>query len=140
MMTRGEITETNMCLPRFPDYFQSHILAFSSNLDDSNPDLAEWRTDIGRVVKRSVVQVRNPTNTFFFFFWAVCADVGVYTIQCISIATLTLLGSNRSVCLRVGGQKAFLGDQINPSLNCPNHQHYTKTQYNSFAAFGAVYC
>uniref|UniRef100_A0A3Q2Z3J3 PKD domain-containing protein n=1 Tax=Hippocampus comes TaxID=109280 RepID=A0A3Q2Z3J3_HIPCM len=39
------------------DYFQSHILAFSSNLDDANPDLAEWRTDIGRVVKRSVVQV-----------------------------------------------------------------------------------
>ncbi|XP_051936774.1 VPS10 domain-containing receptor SorCS1-like [Hippocampus zosterae] len=39
------------------DYFQSHILAFSSNLDDANPDLAEWRTDIGRVVRRSVVQV-----------------------------------------------------------------------------------
>ncbi|KAM9809184.1 VPS10 domain-containing receptor SorCS1-like [Syngnathus typhle] len=39
------------------DYFQSHILAFSSNLDDANPGLSEWRTDIGRVVKRSVVQV-----------------------------------------------------------------------------------
>ncbi|XP_037127080.1 VPS10 domain-containing receptor SorCS1-like isoform X1 [Syngnathus acus] len=39
------------------DYFQSHILAFSSNLDDANPSLSEWRTDIGRVVKRSVVQV-----------------------------------------------------------------------------------
>ncbi|XP_077351676.1 VPS10 domain-containing receptor SorCS1-like isoform X1 [Festucalex cinctus] len=39
------------------DYFQSHILAFSSNLDDANPSLSEWRADIGRVVKRSVVQV-----------------------------------------------------------------------------------
>ncbi|XP_061693675.1 VPS10 domain-containing receptor SorCS1-like isoform X2 [Syngnathoides biaculeatus] len=39
------------------DYFQSHILSFSSNLDDANPGLPEWRSDIARVVKRSVVQV-----------------------------------------------------------------------------------
>ncbi|XP_061645237.1 VPS10 domain-containing receptor SorCS1-like isoform X2 [Phyllopteryx taeniolatus] len=39
------------------DDFQSHILSFSSNLDDANPGLSEWRSDIGRAVKRSVVQV-----------------------------------------------------------------------------------
>ncbi|XP_077469559.1 VPS10 domain-containing receptor SorCS1-like isoform X1 [Stigmatopora argus] len=39
------------------DYFLSHILAFSSNLDDANPGISEWRADIARVVKRSIVQV-----------------------------------------------------------------------------------
>ncbi|XP_026165515.1 VPS10 domain-containing receptor SorCS1-like [Mastacembelus armatus] len=39
------------------DYFQSHVLAFSSNLDELNPGVAEWREDIGRVVKSSMVQV-----------------------------------------------------------------------------------
>ncbi|XP_061824139.1 VPS10 domain-containing receptor SorCS1-like isoform X1 [Nerophis lumbriciformis] len=39
------------------DYFKSQIVAFSSNLDEANPGLPEWREDIGRVVKRSVIQV-----------------------------------------------------------------------------------
>ncbi|XP_068183865.1 VPS10 domain-containing receptor SorCS1-like [Antennarius striatus] len=39
------------------DFFRSHVLGFSSNLDDLNPGLSEWREDIGRVVKRSMVQV-----------------------------------------------------------------------------------
>ncbi|XP_074502201.1 VPS10 domain-containing receptor SorCS1-like [Sebastes fasciatus] len=39
------------------DYFWSHVLAFSSNLDDLNPGVSEWREDIGRVVKSSMVQV-----------------------------------------------------------------------------------
>lgn len=39
------------------EYFQSHILAFSPNLDELNPGVAEWRQDIGRVVKSSMVQV-----------------------------------------------------------------------------------
>ncbi|KAI3363291.1 hypothetical protein L3Q82_011915 [Scortum barcoo] len=39
------------------DYFRSHVLAFSSNLDDLNPGVSEWREDIARVVKSSVVQV-----------------------------------------------------------------------------------
>ncbi|CAK6953117.1 VPS10 domain-containing receptor SorCS1-like [Scomber scombrus] len=39
------------------DYFRSHVLAFSSNLDELNPGVSEWREDIGRVVKNSVVQV-----------------------------------------------------------------------------------
>ncbi|KAK7901597.1 hypothetical protein WMY93_018366 [Mugilogobius chulae] len=39
------------------DYFRSHVLAFSSNLDELNPGVSEWREDIGRVVKNSIVQV-----------------------------------------------------------------------------------
>ncbi|XP_047191283.1 VPS10 domain-containing receptor SorCS1-like isoform X1 [Scophthalmus maximus] len=39
------------------DYFRSHVLAFSSNLDELNPGVSEWREDICRVVKSSTVQV-----------------------------------------------------------------------------------
>ncbi|XP_024280687.1 VPS10 domain-containing receptor SorCS1-like [Oncorhynchus tshawytscha] len=39
------------------EYFWSHVLAFSSNLDAFNPAVAEWRQDISRVVKDSMVQV-----------------------------------------------------------------------------------
>ncbi|KAF1375634.1 hypothetical protein PFLUV_G00222230 [Perca fluviatilis] len=39
------------------DYFRSHVLAFSSTLDELNPGVSEWREDIGRVVKSSMVQV-----------------------------------------------------------------------------------
>ncbi|XP_068452512.1 VPS10 domain-containing receptor SorCS1 isoform X2 [Clinocottus analis] len=38
------------------EYFRSHLLAFSSNLDDHNPDVAEWRLDVSRVIKTSLVQ------------------------------------------------------------------------------------
>ncbi|XP_035256981.1 VPS10 domain-containing receptor SorCS1-like isoform X2 [Anguilla anguilla] len=38
------------------EYFRSHLLAFSSNLDEHNPDVSEWRLDISRVVKSSMVQ------------------------------------------------------------------------------------
>uniref|UniRef100_A0A3P8SIB2 Sortilin related VPS10 domain containing receptor 1 n=1 Tax=Amphiprion percula TaxID=161767 RepID=A0A3P8SIB2_AMPPE len=37
------------------DYFRSHVLAFSSNLDELNPGVSEWREDIGRVVKSCMV-------------------------------------------------------------------------------------
>ncbi|XP_037553626.1 VPS10 domain-containing receptor SorCS1-like [Nematolebias whitei] len=39
------------------DYFRSHALAFSSNLDELNPGVSEWREDISRVVKSCIVQV-----------------------------------------------------------------------------------
>ncbi|KAM3606185.1 uncharacterized protein V6R79_012115 [Siganus canaliculatus] len=39
------------------EHFRSHVLAFSSNLDELNPGVSEWREDIGRVVKSSVVEV-----------------------------------------------------------------------------------
>ncbi|XP_029918697.1 VPS10 domain-containing receptor SorCS1 [Myripristis murdjan] len=38
------------------EYFRSHLLAFSSNLDDYNPDVAEWRLDVSRVIKNSLIQ------------------------------------------------------------------------------------
>uniref|UniRef100_A0A3Q3WH77 PKD domain-containing protein n=1 Tax=Mola mola TaxID=94237 RepID=A0A3Q3WH77_MOLML len=44
------------------EYFQSHVLAFSSNLDELNPGVSEWREDIGRVVKSSVVQVSSAAS------------------------------------------------------------------------------
>uniref|UniRef100_A0A7M4F1S9 VPS10 domain-containing receptor SorCS3 n=1 Tax=Crocodylus porosus TaxID=8502 RepID=A0A7M4F1S9_CROPO len=33
------------------EYFQSQLLSFSPNLDYHNPDIPEWRQDIGRVIK-----------------------------------------------------------------------------------------
>ncbi|XP_075891359.1 VPS10 domain-containing receptor SorCS1 isoform X5 [Nelusetta ayraudi] len=38
------------------EYFRSHLLAFSSNLDDHNPDVAEWRLDVSRVIKNALIQ------------------------------------------------------------------------------------
>ncbi|XP_020494740.2 VPS10 domain-containing receptor SorCS1 isoform X2 [Labrus bergylta] len=38
------------------EYFRSHLLAFSSNLDDHNPDVSEWRLDVSRVIKNSLIQ------------------------------------------------------------------------------------
>ncbi|XP_072318867.1 VPS10 domain-containing receptor SorCS1 [Eucyclogobius newberryi] len=38
------------------DYFRSHLLAFSSNLDEHNPDVAEWRLDVSRVIKNALIQ------------------------------------------------------------------------------------
>ncbi|CAH6942478.1 Sorcs1 [Phodopus roborovskii] len=36
--------------------FRSLRLAFSPNLDDYNPDIPEWRRDISRVIKKSLVE------------------------------------------------------------------------------------
>ncbi|XP_040892446.1 VPS10 domain-containing receptor SorCS1 isoform X2 [Toxotes jaculatrix] len=38
------------------EYFRSHLLAFSSNVDDHNPDVAEWRLDVSRVIKNALIQ------------------------------------------------------------------------------------
>ncbi|XP_053184758.1 VPS10 domain-containing receptor SorCS1 [Scomber japonicus] len=38
------------------EYFRSHLLAFSSNLDDHNPDVPEWRQDVSRVIRNSLIQ------------------------------------------------------------------------------------
>ncbi|KAJ8415998.1 hypothetical protein AAFF_G00380200 [Aldrovandia affinis] len=37
------------------EYFRSHLLAFSSNLDEHNPDVTEWRLDVSRVIKNSMM-------------------------------------------------------------------------------------
>ncbi|XP_071605450.1 VPS10 domain-containing receptor SorCS3 [Heliangelus exortis] len=39
------------------EYFQSQLLSFSPNLDYHNPDIPEWRKDIGKVIKRALAQV-----------------------------------------------------------------------------------
>ncbi|XP_027873821.1 VPS10 domain-containing receptor SorCS1 isoform X1 [Xiphophorus couchianus] len=38
------------------DYFRSHLLAFSANLDEHNPDVAEWRQDVSRVIRNALIQ------------------------------------------------------------------------------------
>ncbi|XP_077460525.1 VPS10 domain-containing receptor SorCS1 isoform X2 [Stigmatopora argus] len=38
------------------EYFQSHLLAFSPNLDEHNPDVPEWRMDLSRLLKNSLIQ------------------------------------------------------------------------------------
>uniref|UniRef100_A0A672Z6Q5 VPS10 domain-containing receptor SorCS2 n=1 Tax=Sphaeramia orbicularis TaxID=375764 RepID=A0A672Z6Q5_9TELE len=41
------------------EYFRSHLLAFSSNLDEHNPDVPEWRLDVSRVIKNSLIQATS---------------------------------------------------------------------------------
>uniref|UniRef100_A0AAY4F144 PKD domain-containing protein n=1 Tax=Denticeps clupeoides TaxID=299321 RepID=A0AAY4F144_9TELE len=36
------------------DFFKSLLLSFSPNLDETNPDIPEWRHDVGRVIKKVV--------------------------------------------------------------------------------------
>nr|XP_020449802.1 VPS10 domain-containing receptor SorCS1-like isoform X2 [Monopterus albus] len=38
------------------EYFRSHLLTFSSNMDDHNPDVAEWRLDMSRVIRSALIQ------------------------------------------------------------------------------------
>lgn len=56
-------SDSNFCIS---DYFRSHVLAFSSNLDELNPGVSEWREDIGRVVKNSVVQVSSTAAHSYY--------------------------------------------------------------------------
>lgn len=57
------LIQMSLCIS---DYFRSHILAFSSNLDELNPGVTEWREDIGRVVKRSMVQVSSAAAHSYY--------------------------------------------------------------------------
>ncbi|NP_001099837.2 VPS10 domain-containing receptor SorCS3 precursor [Rattus norvegicus] len=41
------------------EYFQSQLLSFSPNLDYHNPDIPEWRQDIGNVIKRALIKVTS---------------------------------------------------------------------------------
>ncbi|CAL8331020.1 unnamed protein product [Merluccius merluccius] len=38
------------------EVFRSHLLAFSANLDDHNPEVAEWRLDLSRIIRTSLIQ------------------------------------------------------------------------------------
>uniref|UniRef100_F7ETM3 VPS10 domain-containing receptor SorCS3 n=2 Tax=Ornithorhynchus anatinus TaxID=9258 RepID=F7ETM3_ORNAN len=41
------------------EYFQSQLLSFSPNLDFHNPDIPEWRQDVGRVIKQALTKVTS---------------------------------------------------------------------------------
>lgn len=41
------------------EFFKSLLLSFSPNLDEFNPDIPEWRQDVGRVIKKSLLQVSD---------------------------------------------------------------------------------
>uniref|UniRef100_A0A8C8K9T6 PKD domain-containing protein n=1 Tax=Oncorhynchus tshawytscha TaxID=74940 RepID=A0A8C8K9T6_ONCTS len=44
------------------EFFKSLLLSFSPNLDEYNPDVPEWRQDVGRVIKKALLQV--SVNSF----------------------------------------------------------------------------
>lgn len=46
-----------LCLLWFRDVFRSLLLSFSPNLEEHNPSVAEWRQDVGRVVRATLAQV-----------------------------------------------------------------------------------
>lgn len=46
-----------------PEEFRSLRLSFSPNLDDYNPDIPEWRRDISRVIKKSLVEVSADSSS-----------------------------------------------------------------------------
>ncbi|XP_076839029.1 VPS10 domain-containing receptor SorCS3 isoform X1 [Brachyhypopomus gauderio] len=41
------------------EFFKSLLLSFSPNLDDANPDIPEWRQDVGGVIKKSLLQIAD---------------------------------------------------------------------------------
>uniref|UniRef100_A0A8C2CG70 PKD domain-containing protein n=1 Tax=Cyprinus carpio TaxID=7962 RepID=A0A8C2CG70_CYPCA len=41
------------------EFFKSLLLSFSPNLDEANPDIPEWRQDVGRVIQKAVLQVAD---------------------------------------------------------------------------------
>ncbi|XP_036798509.1 VPS10 domain-containing receptor SorCS1-like [Oncorhynchus mykiss] len=38
------------------EFFKSLLLSFSPNLDEYKPDIPEWRQDVGRVIKKALLQ------------------------------------------------------------------------------------
>ncbi|XP_044046620.1 VPS10 domain-containing receptor SorCS3 isoform X2 [Siniperca chuatsi] len=41
------------------EFFKSLLLSFSPNLDEFNPDIPEWRQDVGSVIKKALLQVSD---------------------------------------------------------------------------------
>ncbi|KAL6481595.1 hypothetical protein MHYP_G00096750 [Metynnis hypsauchen] len=41
------------------EFFKSLLLSFSPNLDEANPDIPEWRQDVGRVIKKALLQIAD---------------------------------------------------------------------------------
>eukprot|EP00063_Salmo_salar_P055202 XP_014030037.1 PREDICTED: VPS10 domain-containing receptor SorCS1-like [Salmo salar] len=38
------------------EFFKSLLLSFSANLDEYIPDVPEWRQDVGRVIRKALLQ------------------------------------------------------------------------------------
>uniref|UniRef100_A0A7N6F6U2 PKD domain-containing protein n=1 Tax=Anabas testudineus TaxID=64144 RepID=A0A7N6F6U2_ANATE len=45
-------------------FFKSLLLSFSPNLDEFNPDIPEWRQDVGRVIKKALLQEKLLVAVF----------------------------------------------------------------------------
>ncbi|XP_064862280.1 VPS10 domain-containing receptor SorCS1-like isoform X2 [Oncorhynchus nerka] len=50
------------------EFFKSLLLSFSPNLDEYKPHIPEWRQDVGRVIKKALLQ--HP-------WWIPCRDTAV---------------------------------------------------------------
>lgn len=73
------------------EFFKSLLLSFSPNLDEFNPDIPEWRQDVGRVIKKALLQVsdfhflcplrsllpilRNSSVSFYIRYFRSSADI-----------------------------------------------------------------
>lgn len=45
------------------EFYRSLLLSFSPALDEHNPDIPEWREDVGRVVRTALSQVHQASIT-----------------------------------------------------------------------------
>lgn len=63
------------------EIFRSLLLSFSPALDEHNPDIPEWREDIGRVVRTALSQVHQVSvrlSPFLELTWATSGFQGHY--------------------------------------------------------------
>lgn len=83
------------------EFFKSLLLSFSPNLDEFNPDIPEWRQDVGRVIKKALLQVSD-----FHFLCPFCS--------------LLLVFSNCSVSLYISYFHSYTAlSQLFPALLLP---------------------
>lgn len=64
----------------FSEFFRSLLLSFSPALDEHNPDILEWREDVGRVVRTALSQVHQASVTPGCFLPP--AALSLITISC----------------------------------------------------------
>lgn len=69
------------------EFFKSLLLSFSPNLDEFNPDIPEWRQDVGRVIKRAVLQVSD----FLLPLWLCLPSFHRFILSLLSFMSLYLL-------------------------------------------------
>lgn len=69
------------------EFFKSLLLSFSPNLDEFNPDIPEWRQDVGRVIKKALLQVSD----FHFLLSFPYSPYHLQQLLCLSLYLLLLL-------------------------------------------------